>query len=344
MVSTNQFYFGGGEEIDFPQPIPKSRYKIFRIPKKRGRTRLIYAPYGAYKRWLQNANMVVTVLAMENQPSINKTLLKESKTWTEYIQEFINTSSEEDKYKLLCEAYRDFPVHGFMPGKNPVTAAIPHIGKQFTLSIDLEDFFDEVEPNRFKNSLSKFEVPRRIKKKQQTALFPTKRARQGLPTSPAVSNIAAFPMDEALIANLEQDFPGAITYTRYADDLSFSFDDKEIRNEVKDKVMQLVAGSGWKVNEKKTRLQWGGPDGTWTRDIVGVGVNHEKVLPLRKARKKFRGLSHRMKFVNPEEDSKLKSVYKGMSEWTQCKVPKDMGNTYLFITNLTKQGKQDDTN
>lgn len=155
-------------------------------------------------------------------------------------------------------------VFGFVPGRNAVDCARKHIGYQFTLSADLSDFFDTVSESKYNEQIGL------VKEIIHTPIiaFQDGAARQGLPTSPAIANIAATGLDNELISYCDK---ANIAYSRYADDLSFSCNDKDILLELRDRLKDIVTQSGFILNEKKTRLQWAGKDGNWTREIVGVG-------------------------------------------------------------------------
>ncbi|MDC6668296.1 hypothetical protein OEZ84_26545, partial [Leclercia adecarboxylata] len=43
--------------------------------------------------------------------------------------------------------------HAFQKGRNCVTNAQAHVGKRFTLSLDLTDFFDSINPSLISPSL-----------------------------------------------------------------------------------------------------------------------------------------------------------------------------------------------
>ena len=77
---------------------------------------------------------------------------------------------------------------------------------------------------------------------------------QGSPTSPALANLAALGLDRRL-AGLADRF-GA-TYTRYADDLTFSGDRALLRQagRIVASVESIAADEGFRVNDDKTRVR-----------------------------------------------------------------------------------------
>lgn len=267
-------------------------------------------------------------------------------------------------------------VHGFMQGRNPVTNALQHIGFAYTLSIDLADFFDHVTPAK----VTHCGIAPDIRE------FPKGTAAQGLATSPAWANIAAVPMDTELrkiCDELELQHNTRIVYTRYADDLSFSSNSHEALMQLKGSaptprhperqerislVRLAAAKSGFDINPRKTKLQWAGKDGSWSRDITGVAVANTAgdfqqqlrgilqqyvaegtltakqaaailarmkpipdthVRPTRKARRKLLDL------IRTQPESRKTQ---GMLEWTNCRIPhkqripaKDLQKAYANI-------------
>ncbi len=71
-------------------------------------------------------------------------------------------------------------------------------------------------------------------------------ARQGLPTSPAYCNIALTPLDYAIT----QRWPGVV-YTRYADDLNFSANDRAVLEEIRRELPALVEAEGFEVHPQE---------------------------------------------------------------------------------------------
>lgn len=239
-------------------------------------------------------------------------------------------------------------VHGFAEMRSPVTNALRHTGKRFTVSFDLQDFFDHV---RVREILSKPPSMRHIKNLNGCFVLSRREcevvgdklgiARQGLPTSPLVANLAANEMDR----QIAREFP-SVVYTRYADDLSFSFDDPELIGPLRTRIPQITKDHGFPVNPNKTTVQ----DGQHGRRIIcGVAVD-DTIHPTRAAKRKLRAAQHNAltgqtktfpvkqwarykrhggklavgKFVREW----LKAKARGLEEWCALKLPK-MGRRTL---------------
>jgi hypothetical protein len=197
------------------------------------------------------------------------------------------------KAEKLCNSE---VVHGFMNGKSPVTNALKHIGYQYTLKFDLSDFFDTVTPKHLKGKLTDEEV---------IELMPDNRAYQGLPTSPVIANLAAKEMDEAILKKIKNK---EIVYTRYADDMCFSFNDFEFVAMLKTNITQIVGRCGFRLNKQKTWLQ----DARYgKRHVTGVAVDSEGISASRSVRRRLRAALHQK---NHKEAH-------GLAEWVKLKVP-----------------------
>lgn len=170
-------------------------------------------------------------------------------------------------------------VHGFVHGRSAVTNATAHIGHAYTLCFDLKDFFDSVTRPMLEGKLSKEVLD---------VVLVDGAPRQGLPTSPAVANIAAVAMDKAILkwaAKAEKQ----VIYTRYADDLTFSFDDPALRTILPVKVKEIVGMCGFRLAEQKTRLYMASGG---RRMVTGVAVGDADVAPTREVKRRLRAAQH----------------------------------------------------
>lgn len=206
-------------------------------------------------------------------------------------------------------------VHGFMYWKSALTNARCHVGEyDVTISMDLKDFFPSVTFKKVRDSwrylygenceipgvlMQRLYIDKRTGKPVSGRVMNTAHAgemddevadlliaEQGLPTSPMLANIAAAKMDWKLH---EQSNSGC--FTRYADDLTFSFfviEGGEIE-EITSSVKEIVETCGFAVNEKKTKVQHARAG---RRVITGYSVSEADVCATRKVRRKLRAAKH----------------------------------------------------
>ncbi len=193
-------------------------------------------------------------------------------------------------------------VHGFMPHRSPVTNAVAHRGYAFSLSFDLEDFFNTVTAEHVMN------VPG-LMSDETCYCFQWGPARQGLPTSPALANIAASAMDNEIMALRTRGRLGWSfgEYTRYADDLTFSFNREYTARWLKEVIPPLVERHRFKINHAKTRLQ---AASAGRRIITGVAVDDSLHVP-RKMRRKLRAARH--------QRNRAQAI--GLREWARLRLP-----------------------
>jgi len=164
--------------------------------------------------------------------------------------------------------------------------------------MDLEDFFGCVTPNHVAKIIPESII-------QQCFIDGT--AKQGLPTSPIIATIAFLPFDKRITNALAKIGIDAV-YTRYADDLVFSFQDHNSAGKIKTVVRQIVTDGGFRMNETKTRLQ----DAKNGRKVItGIAIDHHGLHSTRRTKKKIRAALHQ-----DNQDS-----LKGLTEWSKCKLP-----------------------
>ena len=217
----------------------KHRFHSFKIKKKSGKLRSIDAPQkSSYKSILQCINALLQA---------------------------IYTPS---KYAM-----------GFALGKSVRDNAERHLNQNYVLNIDLRDFFPSVDQARVwkRLQLPPFNFTPKIsgiiaglcsiRITRENALdryvLP-----QGAPTSPIITNMICDKLDHRL-AGLAKRF--GLTYTRYADDITFS--SKHYVYQRKGpffmELYRIVEDQRFSINEDKTRLQKRGS----RQEVTGVVVS-----------------------------------------------------------------------
>lgn len=250
--------------LAFHSEAPTSiHYISFRVPKKSGGTRLLSSPHrqlAATQRW------------------------------------------------ILDQILRPLPTHdaahGFAAGRSTATNSAAHVGADVVINADLSDFFPSITFYRAEGLFRSFgyspavatilallctECPRETVSLAGQTHYPATGPRalpQGACTSPAISNLIA--------RNLDHRLAGIATrlgwqYTRYADDITFS-----IRGEprpgvgyVLARIRHICQDEGFRVNEKKTRVQRNNA----RQSVTGIVVNDKQGVPRRTVRR-LRAILH----------------------------------------------------
>lgn len=181
-------------------------------------------------------------------------------------------------------------IHGFLPGRSPLTNAREHVGFKYTLCMDLKDFFPSVR----RSYLAPYIRENLLDICMLGDLLP-----QGYPTSPILSNFAFLETDLALSGLCPR-------YTRYADDLSFSSNDIEELRALRGLVPLILEGWGWTINGRKTSLQH--CDKVARKIITGVGVGPDGIYPRRESKRKLRAMIKSRRYDSPGK-------IKGMKNW-----------------------------
>lgn len=175
------------------------------------------------------------------------------------------------KDKILKNINISDKANGFVEKKSIITNAKEHLNKEKILNIDLKDFFPSIHKNRvyyiFKNLCGysndvSFCLTNLVTYKNSLP--------QGAPTSPILSNIVSYMMDirlEKLSEKLD------ITYTRYADDITFSGDKHIINTKLLEYVTTIIGDCGFKINDKKTRFASKGS----RQEVTGLIVNNDTI-------------------------------------------------------------------
>jgi retron-type reverse transcriptase len=286
-------------------------YVTFQVPKKSGGMRQLSAPH----RDLANAQLWILINILEKIPT-------------------------------------HAAAHGFVPGKSTMSNAVPHVGRASVTNLDLKDFFPSITFLRVKGIFQELgyspaaatilallctESPRsKVQYNGRTFYVATgpRALPQGACTSPALSNLLARRLDSRLDGIAKK---LGFTYTRYADDLTFSGTAEAAAKTgyLLARVRHIVADECLVVNEEKTRVQR--PNRRQT--VTGIVVNQRPNISRRTTRR-LRAILHQAKknglaaqnrenrdnfehwlggmiayvqMVNPERGSRLREAFRAVS-------------------------------
>ena len=137
--------------------------------------------------------------------------------------------------------------------RNIFTNALTHLSNKHFLNVDLKDFFHAISADRVQQMLSA--PPFQLSKTSASCLTRLctyqDRLPMGAPSSPILSNLAAMKLDEKLDQLAQQ---RKWTYTRYADDLTFSSKEK-IQASHLDEILEILEREKLPANPKKVKFQ-----------------------------------------------------------------------------------------
>lgn len=213
---------------------PATKYTTFTIPKKSGGVRQIDAP--------------------------NDQLKGLQRRLANVLYQCIKTMEHGGAKPGLSHAYRN--------GRSIVTNASVHKRRRFVLNIDLSDFFPSINFGRVYGFFIKSKAwslqPKIATLIAQIACH-NNTLPQGSPCSPIIADLVGGLLDSRLVRFSKKH---QISYSRYADDLTFSTNKKEFPStlawrepthgsswQLGSDLLDIVARSGFMINASKTRMQ-----------------------------------------------------------------------------------------
>lgn len=193
---------------------------------------------------------------------------------------------------ILAKADLHEAAHGFVRERSILTNARNHVGKDVVINLDLKDFFPSLTYARVKGMFrslgyaEKVAIPLALLCTEAMVdevhldgerhfvgdgrrLLP-----QGAPTSPAITNLICRYLDRRL-DGLANDL--GFTYSRYADDLTFSGSGEAVRKvgTLLKAVHTIVAAEGFTVHPGKTRIM----RRSGHQEVTGLTVNERVAVP-----------------------------------------------------------------
>jgi RNA-directed DNA polymerase len=248
--------FTGKGLAEIEDTINKPQYTQFKVKKKRGGIREISEPAPVLKK----------------------------------IQKRLNYFLQAYYLCIKPEAVHGFVVNPHYLGRrcNIVENAKVHTGKKHVVNIDLKDFFPGIGAWLVREIFTTELFGYNEQISTALTLLTTYEGRlpTGAPTSPVLSNFICLKLDQELADFCKSN---QLTYSRYADDMTFSADSLISTDEILD-IISIIQQNGFRINEKKLRLKKANQKQT----VTGLTVN-EKVNVNRKLLKKTRAMLHDLK-------------------------------------------------
>jgi len=257
----------GMTSILYTTPIA-NRYTEFMIPKKGGGARTIKAPDDKLKLLQKKLSIVL-------QDCLDE----------------INTAKN----------IKGTIAHGFMRRRSIISNAEQHHHRRWVFNIDLKDFFPSINFGRVRGFFIKdknFALQPNVATVLAQIACDGAALPQGSPCSPVVSNLVAHVLDIHIVRLAAE---SGCTYSRYADDLTFSTSKQDFPADIArpaaaphiwvpgEKLQEIITHSGFTVNDSKTRMQYLDS----RQEVTGLVVNR-KVNVRREYRHSTRAMVHRL--------------------------------------------------
>jgi RNA-directed DNA polymerase len=250
----------------------ETKYTTFQIPKRNGGQRTIKAPVDALK-------LVQRRLSDLLQDCVDE----------------INASKN----------LKDRTAHGFKRDRSIITNARRHRHRRYVFNLDLEEFFPSINFGRVRGVLLKnrdFELHKDVATVIAQIACHENCLPQGSPCSPVISNLVAHLLDMRLVK-----LASAVgcTYSRYADDLTFSTNKKEFPPELGEpsdtaegeahlwlpgkRLQTVIERTGFRINIAKTHLMYRRS----RQNVTGLIVN-QKINVRSEYRHNIRAMVHNL--------------------------------------------------
>ncbi len=254
---------------------PHTQYTQFKMLKKSGGERIISSPNGK----LKTLQKKLSILLLDSIDEINKAKFPKA--------EAFKHSNDQIKYspilkvKIGSAKIKQQPSlsHGFVRNRSIITNAMMHLGQKNVLNIDLSNFFDSFNFGRVRGFFIKndhFKLDPAIATViAQIACYDNKLP-QGSPCSPVITNLITHSLDIRLASLAKKN---SCTYSRYADDITFSTRKKSFPTNIMSelsgeftpskKLSFEIKRAGFSINNVKTRIQYKDS----RQDVTGLTVN-----------------------------------------------------------------------
>lgn len=218
---------------------------------------------------------------------------------------------------------------GFEPGSKLRLHALEHVGARAILTFDIRDFFPSISIARVTRVLRVAGYSSSAASILAHLCTCGGSLPQGAPTSPRLANLACFRMDRRLSRFSEGQ---GISYSRYADDMSFSASSASALAKARPFITHIVRDSGFRLNHTKTRLI--GPQGR--RTVTGLVIGAETVGI---GRFRLRELRARIQHAHVEADAVSVQAIQGWLDYVSDSDP----HRYAILTRYVERLRQGDT-
>lgn len=219
---------------------------------------------------------------------------------------------------------------GFRKGSSTLDNALPHIGANTILNLDLKDFFPTVSSKQVYNVFKTIGYNKLIATVFTNICTYNDMLPQGSPCSPMLANLTAWNLDLRI-----QGYVGkrGISYTRYADDLSFSGLNPTKVVKIIPMIKTIINDENFEVNHKKTRIA----SSARAKIVTGLIVNEDSVGIGKQKYKDLRAKIHHLTLPTEQKNEKLLYHVGGWLSYLNSVDKLRLQKAKKYISELTKK-------
>ena len=181
--------------------------------------------------------------------------------------------------RLLMRCIDSRVAYGGIKGRDHFGAAARHVGKRAIAQVDIKDFFPSISVRMVYDLFMKMGCSCDVARLLAKLLTVKGHVPQGAPASTTLANLVSWRIDrelEALQASL------GVGVSRFVDDTVASGQAGAVRRAL-DTMVRATHRTGFRINRKKTRIQYSGN----AQVVTGLSVNRRLCVP-KAYRKKVR--------------------------------------------------------
>lgn len=185
-------------------------------------------------------------------------------------------------YNILQQLHVSTVCKGFQKGESIKNNVKPHVGAKIVICFDIEEFYTNINSDRIWYIFRNAGYSRRISLLFTSLCTYDSFLPQGAPTSPKLSNLACWRLDQRLLGLTSK---YGFVYTRYADDITLSAQSYSIFK-IASLTKQIIESEGFNLNENKTRIMGPSSQQKITGLVLnqtGFGIGRKKYRELRAA-------------------------------------------------------------
>lgn len=218
--------------------------------------------------------------------------------------------------------------NGFIKGRGIKRNAQFHLKKAYVLTIDIKNFFPSISQGKVYNSLRKHFDNRELTFKLAKLCTFKRRLPQGAPTSPILSNIVFKEVDDKITSFCNTRL---VVYSRYADDMVFSCDTKNVLVEIYSFVNNLLKEHLFEINTSKTKYL----SGKGRMAITGININEGRLTVKKEIKRNLRSNLYNI-IVKKDKSINVNSVL-GYLSFIKDIEPDYYKKTKIYINELKRK-------